>query len=265
LKHFQCLQGSEAWLRARMGRPTASEFERLIQPKKLEPTKSETRRNYAIFLLTELILDYPLSGVTTAAMNHGTSYEENARSAYEMLIGQEVEMAGFCTNDAETYGASPDAFVGEDGLAEFKAPFKPEIHVEYMMEPKSLESEYMIQTQGEIFVCERSWVDLVSYHSVLPMVRVRVEPIKNVQDKLSIAVHSFCAEFSDLVDRAIELGYLAKRPVPPTVWFDESFKRGRRFDISDSEMEKIWAKEGISDADVDDLIRAGAINPGGRG
>ena len=62
MRHFLTQQGSREWLRLRMGKPTASSFDKLITAKKHEPTKGETRRAYAIFLLTELILDEPLSG-----------------------------------------------------------------------------------------------------------------------------------------------------------------------------------------------------------
>lgn len=256
MKHFQVLQGSEEWLRLRMGKLTASNFDKVITAKKWEPTKGETRRAHAIYLLTELILDMPLSGVTTAAMSHGTAYEENARAAYEMLGGQEVEPCGFCTDDAMTHGASPDAFVGEEGSLEIKCPFKPEIHVEYMMRPASLVEEYFVQTQGQLFVTGRRWTDIVSYVGILPMVKVRVLPEPVFQEKLEIAVRSFCAEFSDLVVRAVELGYLKDAPAT-TGWIqtsDVDWVRKQRqakpvdrsLEISDEDIEMIWAARKVA-------------------
>lgn len=252
MKHFRCVQGTEEWARLRMGKATASAFEKLIQPKKWEPTKGETRRAYAIYLLTELILDMPLAGVTTASLRHGHAYEENARSAYEMLIGQEVEPCGFITNDAQTYGASPDALVGDEGSLEVKCPFKPEIHVEYLMNPDSLVDEYFVQTQGQLFVSERKWTDLISYVGVLPMVKVRCIPNPIFQGKLEVVVHSFCAEFSDLVGRAVDLGYLKQTPAT-TDWISAGdvhmVRKGREkakpqgdFDLTDADIDQIWGR-----------------------
>lgn len=252
MKHYPVQQGTDEWLRLRLGKPTASNFDKLITAKKWEPTKGETRRAYAIYLLTELIFDMPLSGVTTAAMQHGTDWEASARAAYEMLIGEETADAGFCTNDEMTYGASPDAFVGQTGLLEVKSPFKPEVHVEYLMNNDRLVEEYFVQVQSQLFVCEgRQWTDLISYHSSLPMVKVRCAPVPEFQDKVKLAVHSFCAEFSDLVRRAVDLGYLKQTP-PTTDWITaggvDMVRKGSKkklepagdFDLSESDIRAIW-------------------------
>jgi hypothetical protein len=239
-----------------MGKPTASEFERIITPKKWEPTKGETRRNYQIYLLTELILDMPLSGVSTAALQHGHEWEEKARAAYEMNVaGKEVEQCGFCTNDAGTYGASPDAFVGEEGSLEIKSPFKPEIHVAYMVDNDALVQEYFVQTQGQLFVTGRKWTDLISYFSGMPMVCVRCVPVVEFQDKLSVALHQFCAEFSDLVERCIAKGWLTERP-PMTEW------------VSAGGVEMVRKLQGdfyITDEDIERIIGATTAHRGGKG
>lgn len=211
MKYFHVRQGSPEWLRLRLAMPTASNFEKIIQPKQWSPTKGETRLNFQMFLLAELILDAPLSTVTTAAMDHGTEYEENSRLLYEMMTGQEVKECGFITNDAMTYGASPDGFVGDEGSIELKNPIRPDVHVSYLMNPRSLVDAYWVQTQGQLLVTKRKWTDLVSNFRGLPLVDVRVEPHPEFQEKLAAALDSFCEEFRLLVERATELGYVKKR------------------------------------------------------
>lgn len=237
MRQFITRQGSEEWLRLRLGVPTASNFEKLIQPKKWEPTKGDTRNKYKMFLLTELILDEPLSEDVSAAMHHGTTHEENARAAYEMQMGVDVLPGGFCTNDDETFGASPDGFVGEDGLVQFKCPFKPEIHTKYLMNPLDFAEEYFVQTQGELFVTGRKWNDLVSYVGIMPMVRVRIEPVPEFQEKLAQALHSFCAEFTDLCERAVQAGHLDRMPMKPTEWFKPPKKQRHEEFITDQDVE----------------------------
>lgn len=262
MKHYHCKQGSEEWLRLRMGKPTSSAFDKLITAKKWEPTKGETRRDYAIYLLTELILDMPLAGVTTAAIQHGHTTEEKARASYEMLNGVRATPCGFITNDAGTYGTSPDSLVGTHGGLEIKSPFSPPVHVRYMMYNDELVEEYFVQAQGQLYVRsdegknEGLWTDLISYVGVMPMVQVRCIPNPVFQEKLHVAVRSFCAEFSDLVVRANALGFLDEMPTV-TDWIQEGdvdYVREKRkttkgsvedlskfeLDISDADIEAIW-------------------------
>ncbi len=206
--HHSVVQGSEAWLRMRMGMPTASEFERIIQPKKWEPTKSETREKYLHYILTELLMDTPLSDVSSAAMQHGNDWEKKALAAYEMMKGIDTEPCGFCTNDEGTIGASPDFFVGEDGSGEIKSPFKPEIHVGYMFNNSLLVNEYFVQTQGQLYITGRQWTDLISAFGGMPLVIVRITPHLEFQVKLAAALRGFVAEVAALIKIAEEKGWL---------------------------------------------------------
>lgn len=212
MRHWPCEQGSEKWLRLRMGRPTASEFERIIQPVKWEPTKSATRRTYLVYLVTELALDTPLSNVSSAAMQHGNDWEAKALATYEMMMSIDTEPAGFCTNDAGTIGASPDFFVGSDGTGEIKSPFKPEIHMGYVLDNQSLVTDYFVQTQGQLYVTGRKWTDLVSCFAGMPLVRVRVEPVPEFQSKLESALNLFVADLRLLIDMAREKGCSIAEP-----------------------------------------------------
>lgn len=202
--HHAVVQGSEEWLRLRLGRPTASEFDRIITPKKWELAAG--RRAYQIRLLTELILDAPLDTAITPAMLHGQDWEPKARAAYEMENGVDVEPCGFCTLDDGSVGASPDGFVGEDGSIEIKCPEKPEIHVAYLLNPEYLRDEHWTQVQGQLYVTGRKWTDLISYFMGIPMARVRIEPHHVFQARLQTALQTFLAEFRDLCDLAIKRG-----------------------------------------------------------
>ena len=233
--HHLCVQGSPEWLRLRMAKPTASEFDRIITPKKWELTKGGTCRAYLIEMLTELILDMPLDRATTAAMDHGHDWEPKARAAYEMMRGVDVALCGFCANDAGTIGASPDGFVGDDGSVEIKCPEKPEIHCGYMIDPMSLAEKYFVQTQGQLFVTGRKWTDLVSYFGGMPMVVHRVTPVGEFQAKLGEALKSFCSDLALYIDMARERGWL--KPPRPTLDHSGDF---------------------VTDADVDLILAANA-------
>lgn len=214
--HHSVVQGSEEWLRLRLGIPTASEFERIITPSKQEtkdgvikgwnPTKGETRRRYQVKLVTELILGCSLDDVNTAAMQHGKDWEPKARRAYEMMQGSDVEECGLCTLDDGSAGASPDGFVGDEGSLEIKSPERPEIHVGYLLDPDSLRDEYWVQTQGQLFVTGRKWTDLISYFMGIPMAVVRILPDPEFQKRLGAALDMFRRELTDLIEIARKRG-----------------------------------------------------------
>lgn len=212
--HHAVVQGSEEWLRLRLGRPTASDFERIITAVKHEPTKGETRRRYAVKLLTELILDGPLDSPTTPSMIHGSDWEMKARRAYEMLEGVDVTECGFCTTDDGMIGASPDSFVDEDGSLEIKCPEKPDIHVANLLDPDGLRKEHWVQVQGQLYVTGRQWTDLVSYFMGIPMARVRIVPDPVFQAKLDAALQGFLRELTDLIELAKARGVVFRERKP---------------------------------------------------
>lgn len=234
--HHACVQGDEQWVRLRLGRPTASEFHRIITPKKWDLAAG--RRSYQLELLTEAILDCPLDGALTPAMLHGRDWEPKARAAYEMMQGVEVEPCGFCTTDDGQLGASPDGFIGADGSAEFKCPISPQIHVNYLLHPEEFKDAHWAQVQGQFFVSGRKWTDLVSYFMGIPMVCLRVEPHVEFQERLQRHLHTFLAELGDLRALAIT--------------------RGVRFPAGPAQEKRSadYGRDWITQADVDAILAA---------
>ena len=209
MKIYTCKQGSPEWLQLRLGMPTASQFDRIITPKKLEATKGETRRRYQIELLTELILGMPLEKVTTEAMQAGKHYEPKARAAYEALRNVDVVDAygnpltesldaGFCTTDDGTMGYSPDGYVGSDGLIEIKFAFDPTVHVGRLLRPQDLVDEHRIQCLGGMWVTGRSWCDLVSYAPGFPLVVERIF-LKNFAETWEPIAERFLLELGEMM------------------------------------------------------------------
>lgn len=207
--HRACIQGSEEWHRLHFGIPSAGAFSQIITAKKHELAAG--RHSYAIAMLTAMILDHPLEGIQTEAMMHGNSWEEKAVLAYEMDHAIDTMICGFCTTDDGLIGASPDRFVGDDGLLEVKSPFKPEIHVAHMLKPAEFAAEHFVQVQGQLYVCnERKWVDLISYFSGLPTVEVRCVRDEVFQAKLGECLRLFLGELHNRIDLARERGWFKR-------------------------------------------------------
>jgi hypothetical protein len=179
-------QGTEKWLRLRCGIPTASQFSRIITPGG-KPSKSQD--GYMYELLAERLMRHPMDQVMTWDMERGSALEAEAVRSYEFLTDTETEEIGFLTNDAGTIGASPDRLVGVDGLVEIKCP-RPDTHVGYLLYA-SVADKYKCQLQGQLWIAERSTVEILSYHPEMPPALVHVDRDDKYIETLADAVCAF--------------------------------------------------------------------------
>lgn len=180
-------QNSDEWYALRAGIPTASEFSKLVTGTGKKSTQAD---GYAATLAAEHYAGKPLERWEgNSATERGHEMEAQARATYEFTNDVEIVRVGFVTNHGA--GCSPDGMVGDAGLYEGKAQL-PKGHVEtlaYHAKHGCVPPAYMTQCQGELWICEREWVDLDFYHPELPGLTVRVtrdeayirELIKQVQ------------------------------------------------------------------------------------
>jgi len=224
-----CKQGGEEWLRLRMGLPTASAFDQIVTPGGKASTSAES---YMHFLLAEMILGGPLEGVTMPWMERGKELEPEAVALYDFRHDCESKAVGFITNDAGTIGASPDRIVGNDGLLEVKCP-KPEKHMGYLMMGKP-DKSYNVQLQGQLWVCEREWVDIFSFCPRMPSAELRVYRDEAFIKLLAAGLDAFVASLAAAVELIRERGWLNPPEVP----------------------QYVEDPLGITDADVDAIIAA---------
>ena len=180
MKIHDCEQRTEEWHRLRAGVPTASEFSKLVTSKG-EPSKSMEK--YAVTLAAEVMAGGPVDAWQgNAHTERGAILEPEAISLYEFVHGATVEPVGFVTSDCGRWGCSPDGLVGDDGMVEVKC-LKAENHIEavlYYEKNERPQTTYIQQTQGQMYICERQWCDLIFYHPVLPLLVIRETPILDV-------------------------------------------------------------------------------------
>ena len=151
------VQGSEEWLRLRLGVATASNFDRIITPTGKFSTQYS---KYAQDLASEMLLEEPEESYKNPIMARGNELEPEARESYEEFSLMPVEQVTFIT--CGDYGYSPDGLVGEEGLIEIKCP-NASTHTKYLAD-NILPMEYKPQVQGGLYVSGREWCDFVSYH-----------------------------------------------------------------------------------------------------
>lgn len=164
-------QGTEEWLAARLGIPTASNFKKLFTATGKPSTSAET---YFYELLAERLTGKPSNEYTNEWMVRGTELEPEARSTYEFIHDVQVQQIGFVyLDDRRHVGCSPDGLIGDEGLIEIKAP-KASTHVKYLLDGK-VPSDYVPQVQGQLWITGRKFCDFVSYHPDCDPFIVRVD------------------------------------------------------------------------------------------
>jgi hypothetical protein len=203
-----CPQYSDEWNSARLGLPTASAFSKIICP---TGGPSKQADAYANLLIAEIMTGKPIAEIDEDHWNgnehteRGKELEASAAAFYELQTGVEAKTVGFCTDDARTMGCSPDRIIGADGLLELKCP-APHTHIQYLLDQK-IDQKYRPQTQGQLLVTGRKWVDLVSYHPELPPVIIRVGREETYLSEMATLLKQFNAKLQDKLARLTKLGY----------------------------------------------------------
>lgn len=178
-------QGSQEWLESRLGKPTASNFGKLITPTGKPSTSAE---GYINELIAQRITGEIPEFFKNEAMERGNELEPHAKAAYEFINDVEVVEVGLCLHDTLDCGASPDGLINEDGGIEIKCPL-PHTHVSYLR-AGCVPSKYIPQIQGCLWITGREWWDFMSYHPAMENLIVRVYRDEAYIQKLADAVTS---------------------------------------------------------------------------
>jgi putative phage-type endonuclease len=188
-------QRTEGWFQARLGKPSASSFHKLITP---TGKPSASAMSYVDELVAERITGKQANVFVSEAMQRGTDLEPLAKEVYELISGESVFDIGFCLHDDLEAGCSPDGLVGDHGLLEIKCPMGNTM-VSYLRAGNVLPSTYIPQVQGQMWVTDREWCDFMAYHPDMTVLLVRVERDQEFIDKLVEQVEMACALSEKLV------------------------------------------------------------------
>lgn len=193
-------QGSDAWVKIRLGKVTGSRISDILAVTKSGPSAS--RVNYRAQLVAERLTGVMVEGYTNAAMERGKEVEADARRAYAFRTGHKVLEAGFALHPRiEMSGASPDGLIGDDGVVEFKCP-NTATHID-TLRGGIIAKSYRDQILWEMACTGRTFCDFVSFDPRLPesmclairRVNLDLERLGEVENEVRI----FLAEVDETV------------------------------------------------------------------
>ena len=195
---------SGAWTKARLGHLTASRMRDVLAVSKRDGKPLKARSDYAIELVAERMTDSAVGHYVSEDMMWGLEKEPDAKVAYYDVTGRHVLPSGFMLHPTlEFCGATPDGFVGEDGLIEIKCP-RTTTHISWML-AGAVPEDHQAQMALQLAVTGRQWCDFVSFDPrVPPRQRVflrRFEPSREYLDEIEEAARAFLAEVDALFDK----------------------------------------------------------------
>lgn len=201
------IQGTEEWLRARVGKVTASRISDMMA--KTKTGWGASRRNYAAELVTERLTGEPAPNYTSPAMQYGIECEPEARAAYSFLRNVDVEEVGFIPHPTIVMaGASPDGVIFENGpsitgLAEIKCP-NTATHLDTLLR-ETIDGDYILQMQFQMACTKAAWCDFISYDRRLPPpMQLWIERVHRDDaeiERIEKEVWHFLAEIDETVAR----------------------------------------------------------------
>jgi putative phage-type endonuclease len=199
------IQGTDDWLLSRVGKVTASRMADLMAR-----TKSgwgASRGNYLAELLCERLTGGCAPRFLNDAMRWGTEQEPFARQAYAQRFEDVLEVGFIDHPEIAMSGASPDGYVGTDGLVEIKAP-NSATHIE-TLETRRIPEKYVLQMTWQMACTGRAWCDFVSFDPRLPpsmqLFVQRVERDVSLVLELEHEVSAFLQELDAKVARLRDL------------------------------------------------------------
>ena len=188
------VQGSEEWVKQRLGKVTASVSHK-VYSEKLTTTKKNLMRSLAL----ERLSGSRMSNIKTVDMARGLAIEPLARKAYEIATQQKVSLVGFISHpDIKNAGASPDGLIGEKGFIEIKC-LNIRNHNQ-IIKNKKIPKQYYYQMQFQLACSQREWGDFVAYHPEADesLYIERVAPEHNIIQELQSKVINFLTDVEQL-------------------------------------------------------------------
>lgn len=203
-------QGSVEWHRARIGRPTASQFHRIATPKEGKP--SSQARRYQCDLIYERLFKRPwekfIPGREPVAVKEGIESEPWAAKQFTVETGLELQSVGHVLAKGGRYGGSPDRLIkGKNEVLEIKAPTAP-VHIGYLLDGP--DADYRSQVQGLLLVGGWERAHFYSYHAEIAAKHVVFERDAEFINKLAQLLEAFCDELDNAEKMVRELGVWPK-------------------------------------------------------
>jgi predicted phage-related endonuclease len=194
-------QYSDEYWAAKIGKPSASNTDKLITPTGKPTTQ---REGYLYEIVAERITGQRTETYTNDAMEEGTRREDESRKLFEVMHDVTVEQVGLVWRDEKKEVlCSPDGLVREGDKYIYGLELKnvlPKTQVGYLLS-KKVPPKYMLQVQFSMWVTELPVWYFLSYSPGLDPFCVKVPRDTELINKIQAEVLSFCKDADRLTEQ----------------------------------------------------------------
>lgn len=198
-------QQSAQWFQQRIGKLTASNMAAVLDFT-VKGAEGAKRKQLKIDILAERMTDIIREVYVTPAMLHGQEQEPNAKLLYTEKTGIQIMPAPFVEHPTiENLGASPDGYIGAEGLLEVKCPTTSKF-ISWML-AGVVPEEHKPQMLAQLACTRRKWVEFVAFDPRMPegkrlFIR-RYEPAEQDIKDIETAAEKFLAEVDEMFDQVV--------------------------------------------------------------
>jgi hypothetical protein len=198
------VQGTPEWRQARCGKATGSRIADALAKVK-SGGWGASRKNYRAELVVERLTNQPINGWVSKEMQWGIDNEPDARRLYAFMTDSVVRQVGFVPHPRIIMsGCSPDGWVGEEGIVQFKCPNTAQ-HLS-VIDTDQIDDCYIKQINWEMACCERKWCDFVSYDPrvLIPEMQLYIQRVPRDDEliaEMEREIPKFLAEVTEQVER----------------------------------------------------------------
>lgn len=195
-------QGSDVWLKTKLGVVSASNASRAVSKE-----GTETRNTYLCKLVADVCTGVIEDDYNFKQTNWGKENEDAARSSYEFSTNQHMSPLPFVFKDGLfRVGCSPDGVIlGANKPAEIKCPWDSTNYVKFLLEGIQ-KPEWKWQNQMTMWVMEADEMDVTHFDprmKTTPIHTVLVKRDPDMQKRLSEAIPELLHDMDKMLE---ELG-----------------------------------------------------------
>jgi hypothetical protein len=209
-------QGGDDWYMLHVGRPTASNFHRVVTPKELKLSKQRKAFTYRLAAerLVNFSFDQDLNHIRD--IRRGKDEEPEAVKQYASINDAETYRVSMILTDDEKFGCSPDRMVDHLNSSTAPAALIHGLEIKSVFLPKMLEfwdvgsgDAHRIQVLGQMWVGDMELNDLFCYNVAMKPYFCRWKRSEHKSDIETVRGHmtQFGDELDELTERMRKLGY----------------------------------------------------------
>ncbi|MCK5017408.1 MAG: YqaJ viral recombinase family protein [Candidatus Peribacteraceae bacterium] len=192
------IQGSDAWMDARLGNMGATGLKKIITSK---GERSKSREKYMWELAEECISGERVDSFQTYWTKRGLRLEPEARKVFNGIMGVEAEeVAMIYPDEKKEYHISPDGILEDQKKGVEIKCLSLEVFDKYKSKGV-LPTEFKLQIQGSLSVTGwDSWYWFLYYPELTPML-LEIERDENFIKIIKAETNIFIRELNQLIER----------------------------------------------------------------